>query len=192
MKMIIPLEIKRRIMRKTIARISVFFGILILLLLTFLLFQPLAQLEWNNKVLTFALCLILDAVVTGVPHKLLRRCWQGEVVGVNVKTTTESSRAFKPTDSSWYTANTVILTLKTPKEKIIFETVEKTKSRHSQTSIDRYEKGDYVARINEVEYPAHYDLSSNQTRCVICGSYSSNDLNECKKCGNALVTFDRN
>lgn len=187
--MIIPSEIKQRIKKRTVIRISIFAGVLIFLVLAFLFLKPFAELERNNKALTFYVCVFLDILLTGVPFRLIGRSWQGEVVGVKVKTSTETWNPSKPTNSSWYTANTVTLTLKTPKDNIIVENAEKTKARYSQKDIVRYEKGDYAARIHGVEYPAHYKAGSNETRCVICGSYSSNDLHNCERCGNALVTF---
>jgi len=191
MKMIIPSKIKRRTMKKVLIRVSIFVIILILLVSAFIFLKPLAALERNNKILTFYIGVFLDIAVTGVPFKLIRRSWQGEVLGVKIKTSTETWNPSKPTASSWYTANTVILTLKTPKNNIIMETAETANARNTQADIDRYKRGDYVAQINGTEYPAHYKLESNETRCVICGSYASNDLHECEQCGNPLVTFTK-
>jgi len=191
MKMIIPGELKRRVWGRLITRISIFVGILVLLLLAFKFFKPLADLEMNNKALTFYLGVIIDIMITGVPLKCLGKSWQGEVLGVKVKTSTETWNPSKPTASSWYTANTVTLTLKTPKNNVIIENVEKTKPRQTDINLGRYEKGDYVARIYGMEYSAHYKASSNETRCVICGSYSSNDSSECERCKNPLVTFTK-
>ncbi len=191
MKMIVPAELKRSVWRRLIVRISIFVGILVLLLLAFKFFQPLAELETNNKALTFYLGVIIDIVITGVPLKCLGKSWQGEVLGVKVKTSTETWNPTKPTVSSWYTSNTITLTLKTPKNNVIVEDAEKTKPRQIDKSLGQYEKGDYVAQIYGMEYPAHYKASSNETRCVICGSYSSNDLCECEWCRKPLVTFEK-
>ncbi len=189
MTVIVPSEMKGRIRKKAVLRIGVFVGVLILIALAFFFCPPLAELERNNKALTFYACVLLDLLATGVPLKLIGRSWQGEVVGVQVKTSTETSNPSKPTSSSWYTANTVILSVKTPKGDVVVEKAESTNSQHSEREIGRYEKGDYVARIHGAEYPAHYKAASNETRCVLCGSYSSNDRHECERCGNALVTF---
>jgi len=189
MKMMIPPEIKRRTMRKMVIRIAVFVGILVLFGAAFLFWRPLAELDRNNKAITFYVCVLFDMLVTGVPLKWIGGNWQGEVLNVKEKTTTETSNPSKPTSSSWYTANTFILTLKTPKGDIITKKAEQTSVQYLQKGFGQYEKGDYAARIRGADYPAHYKAASNETRCVICGSYSSNDLHKCERCGNALVTF---
>ena len=85
MKMIIPSKIKRRTMKKVLIRVSIFVIILILLVSAFIFLKPLAALERNNKILTFYIGVFLDIAVTGVPFKLIRRSWQGEVLGVKIK-----------------------------------------------------------------------------------------------------------
>ncbi len=189
MTMVIPSEIKRRIRNKAILRIGIFVGVLILIMAAFLSIKPLAELERNNKALTFYVLVFFDLLATGVPLKLIGRSWQGEVVGVQIKTSTETSNPSKPTNSSWYTANTVVLSVKTPKGAMLVENAESTKARGSIREIGQYEKGDYAARIHGAEYPAHYKAATEETRCVFCGSYSPNGQDECERCGNALVTF---
>ena len=156
MEVRIPTSINRIGSRKRVLRIIAFFCILTLTVLPLVFFHPLSQLERGNKALIFVLCLALNIVLTGVPFKFINRGWQGEVVDVGVRTSTESINPTKPTDSTWYTANTIILTLKTPKGNLIIKEADKILAKHSQSSIERYSKGDYIVKISGTDHLAHY------------------------------------
>ena len=191
MTMNVPAGIKRRFVKSVAIRLSIFFGVLILLVLAFSIWKPLSEISTNNRALTFFLCIIIDAAATGVPFKIIRRSWQGKVIGIKVKTKLETWNPTKPTISSWYTENTVILNLQTPDGKPIVRVAERPRAPHSSSAIERYKKGDYAARIKGGIYPAHYDSKTDETRCVICGSYNPNSDGECKVCHNPLVTFTK-
>jgi len=186
----VPFEIKQRIVRKRAVRLCVFFGILILLSLAFTLWAPFAGLTTNNKIISFCICLVIDALATGVPFKVLKKSWQGEIISVKVKTDVETRDSSLKLSSSIIT-NNIILTVKSPKDVILVKEIEKVSVSHSSQALERYKAGDYVARMAEVPYPAHYSLSDDLTRCVICGTYNSNNSHECKVCNSALVTFGK-
>lgn len=189
MEVRIPTSINKTGSRKRTLRIIAFFCILAITVLLLVFFHPLSQLEWGNKALIFVLCSALNIILTGVPFKFINQGWQGEVVDVSVKTSTESINPTKPTDSTWYTANTVILTLKTPKGNLIIKEADKILAKHSQGSNERYGKGDYVVKIIGTDHLAHYRSATKQTRCLYCDNYVANEAQDCEKCGNGIVTF---
>lgn len=190
MKMNVPFEIKQRIIRIRGIRISVFLGVLILLCLAFVFWSPFAGLTTNNKIISFCICLVIDAFATGVPLKLLKKSWQGEVISVKVKSDVETRDSSLKLSSSVIT-NNIILTVKSPKDVILVKEIERARVRHSEQALERYKSGDYVARLAEVPYPAHYDSENDRTRCVLCGIYNLNSSHGCKVCGSALVTFGK-
>lgn len=189
MKANIPTSIRKRMLRERILRVGAFVIILTITVLLFMYFSPLSELKGLNKTLTFGLCFILNVILTGVPFKLICRSWQGEVVGIKVRTSTDSTSPIKPTNETRYTANTVVLRLKTSDGKTLCAEAEKERMRYSLSNIERYQLGDYVARIYGVNYIAHYQRKTNQIRCVLCGNYSLAESQSCKHCGGDLVQF---
>ena len=190
MKMNVPFEIKQRISRKRAVRLCVFFGVLIIFCLAFTFWSPFAGLKINNKIISLAVCLVVDAYATGVPLKLFGGNWQGEVISVNVKSAVET-RDSSLKDSSSVITNNIILTVKSPKDVILVKEIERARVSHSEQALERYKAGDYVARMAEVPHPVHYDADGDRTRCVICGTYNPNSSHGCKVCGSALVTFGK-
>jgi len=189
MKVVIPLSIKKRFARERTIRLSFFLCFLILLVVLFVFFDPLSKLKGINKVLTFGFCFAFDVILTGVPFKLIRRNWQGEIVDIKVRTSVDSLSSVNPVEEMRYTANTVVLKVKTPKGETISVEAEKSKVRYSESSIERYEIGDCVARVDGVDYLAHYKHSTKQVRCVMCGGYSATESGSCTHCDSDLVLF---
>lgn len=185
----IPLNIEKRIRKERAMRLFVCLILVCLLIVAFLFLPALSDLEQTNKLLTVSICCVVILLFTGVPFKLLGKSWQGEIIKVEVKTATDSDFTILPTRETQYTANRVVLTVKTTNGKLIRKVASKNNAKHSQSTIDAYEVGDYVVHISGAKHTAVLKKNPKQLRCVMCGLNSPSTAKNCTACGSSLLSY---
>ena len=190
----LPVDIKQYIVKKVVFRLSIWF-----------VFEAIAVavvLLWGSKLfssvnagitaLSYTLVFLVPFVVTGVPFKLIDRTWYGVVEKVDVKTTYDYDRRFRPTLEGTYSKNTIYLTVIPPeKERLLIKKVYAGRAKQQQ-HINDYKKGDRVFHLYGAQHTVVLPVPPEiHVQCAVCGTM--NDLsktadNKCRNCHLTLIS----
>ena len=153
-----------------------------------------------------ALLLLVPFIVTKFPFYLLDKTYYGVIEQVQMKTSIENERPFKPTLEGHYTAVTAVLTVKeegsgkrhTVKVKIKGSATEKnsmfdTYADRGGEGFVKNAEGTYKigARVFHLSGTKHVVIlpaeNSQSVCCAVCGEDNATKDNACRKCRHTLI-----
>lgn len=201
----LPDDLQRYLQKKITSRIvkCVLFELAVMLLLIFMGERLFSALGTVGQILTYIILMIIPLIVTGVPIKLIDKSWQGEVIDVEVKTTTAFTKDVK---AKQYTENSVWLTIKKSDGEIVYEKfasfssrgkpynptqafwgIKDTKPEHF---LGKYNKGAKVFHFYGFEHSLLVDENNKSiTTCIVCGQENDKSNKKCWECGHSLIKF---
>ena len=194
MKSHLPEDVKRYIRRRIFIRLAVL-ALLELVLVAVLILW--GKLIFNSgtwpalEIICYCVILLIPFAVCGVPFKLIDRTWYGVVEKVDVETTYDFERRFRPTHEGTYLKNTICLTVMPPdQEQMIIKKVYAGRAKQQQ-HINDYKKGDRVFHLYGAQHTVVLPAPpETHVQCAVCGAM--NDLsgikdNKCHDCHLTLI-----
>ena len=191
MKLNVPKDIKRYILKKRLMRIIPFIC-LTAALVSILVFVPFSgDNPGLSKTITAILGIPLIVLLTGVPFKLIDSSWRGEVTEIRQKTFRKSASPGKPSFGSTRASrselyNNWILTLKSDNGRIIRRNGGPSPVYRPDSFEDDYHIGDKVVHIAGTDYTVVLN-HPDTVRCCICGISSDKKNDSCPGCGHTLI-----
>ena len=188
----LPADIKRYIAKKVIFRLSVCFVLEAAAVAAIALWggKLFASVNAGITALCYIVVLLIPFAITGVPFKLIDRTWCGVVEKVDVNTTYDYERRFRPTLEGTYLKNTIYLTVMPPdKEHLIIKKVYAGRAKLQQ-HINDYVKGDKVFHLYGTQHTIVLPVPpETHVQCAVCGTMNDLAENKDKKCHNCRLTL---
>ncbi len=204
----LPKDLKKHIKTYIFKKISLFVLMEAVLVAVLLLWGD-TLLGSSTGTLLYVLCVLVLLVpffVTKIPFSLLDKTYYGVIEQVQMKTSIENERPFKPTLEGHYTAVTVVLTVKEEgsekRHTVKMRTMGDAKEKSNM--FDTYANcgGDSFINSSEVAYKVgakvfhlygtkHIvvlsDDKAQSVCCAVCGETNSVKEDTCRKCGHTLL-----
>ncbi len=200
MKVLLPRDIKRYVLKKAIIYI-----VKLVLLEAAMAFLNIAL--WNRLVkipvvhiLVLTGTLILPFLIIGIPKEFLRRSIVGKVKAVHIKEETGTYKAgirYFP-----YTKNVIVLDVETEEGRTIRVQAKEYGVRSQegfavpfegniQHHLNDYSAGDEVYRFRGLRFPLVVPRNPKKTvDCLICLSENPREESVCYYCGHTLLKID--
>lgn len=204
----VPSDLQKYVKKQIIKHVAVFLlwqGMMIAILLIF--GKALFGVD-NPYVIGFmyALCLLVPFVNTKTVRLLCDKTYFGVIERVEIKTSFENERPWKPTQEGQYTATKVILTVKEEgsDRRHTVKVTEKGGTNEKQGMWDaysqrpdsgfvqnaemRYKVGAKVFHLRSTKHLVVLPEESDTTlRCAVCGETNKAEQETCRKCGHTLM-----